>query len=425
MDKHIKNENGTVTIKAIAEVKDWKEAQKKAFTKIKSNLKVSGFRDGKNIPDQIAKTHIKDADVFNEAFKLIAEKLYEKVLTENKITPIIEPELSFDKVTKDELEVTFVITVYPEVTLGEYKNIKIKKDKITVSDEEINSSIEKIANDNSMLKTTDSKAKLGDTVIMDFKGFIDGKAFEGGNASNYSLELGSNQFIPGFEQQLVGVKANEKKEVKVTFPTQYVKELAGKDATFVCAIHEVKEKIVPEINDDFVKTLEMKDIDTLEKLKIDQKEKILKQKEQNQMNERYNKLIDEISNNAHVTISNKIIDKEVLAMKENLSNRVSQNGITLQQYLEILNQTEVQLNESLKTEAEKNLKVMFVLGKIAEVEKLQVSQKDIDDEIENMSKTYNRSVDEVKEALKNQMEDLRRHLQDKKIYDFLTSQNLN
>ena len=243
----IKNESATAVINVVVEDESWKEAQKKGFEKAKSKLKLHGFRDGKKIPDELARPHINQADVFNEGINVILPKVYESILTEHKITPIMQPEIKLVKVDENALELEFTIALYPEVTLGEYKNINVELEKVSVSKEEVEAALNKIVRDNATLKTSDNPAKMGDTVVFDFVGYIDRKPFDGGSAENYSLELGSNQFIPGFEEQLVGVKEGEEKEINVTFPKQYVKELAGKDAIFKCTIHEVKEKILPEL----------------------------------------------------------------------------------------------------------------------------------------------------------------------------------
>lgn len=419
----VKNEKGVVTVDVVADKQEWQDAQKKAFEKLKAKLKLKGFRDGKSIPDELARPHINEGDILNEGFRVIAQSLYEKVLTENKITPIIEPDIKFNKVDKDNLEISFEISVYPEVTLGQYKDIEVAKENVEVGEQEINQAINRIALDNAMLKQSDKPARMGDTVVLDFVGYIDRKPFDGGSANNYSLELGSNQFIPGFEQQLVGVKAGDVKEINVTFPKQYVKDLAGKDAIFKCTIHEVKEKLIPDVNDEFVKTLEMEGVETVEQLKEKEKSQILANKQQQAERSRFNKLLEKIVENSKIEMSSKLVDREVEAMKNNIEQRVTSNGLTFDQYLEITNQSLEQLEKTLRVDAEKNLKTMLVLGKIAEVEKLNVTDKDVDEEIEKMSKLYNRSVDEVKKAIANQMTDLRQNLQERKIEAFLKENN--
>lgn len=420
----IKNESATAVINVVVEDESWKEAQKKGFEKAKSKLKLHGFRDGKKIPDELARPHINQADVFNEGINVILPKVYESILTEHKITPIMQPEIKLVKVDENALELEFTIALYPEVTLGEYKNINVELEKVSVSKEEVEAALNKIVRDNATLKTSDKPAKMGDTVVFDFVGYIDRKPFDGGSAENYSLELGSNQFIPGFEEQLVGVKEGDEKEINVTFPKQYVKELAGKDAIFKCTIHEVKEKILPELNDEFVKTLNIEGVDTVDALKASEEKKIHESKEANAKANQYNKLVDTIVENAKVEMSEKTIESEIKAMKSDIENRVKQNGLTLEQYLEITNQSEKQLEDTLRNDAVKNLKAFVVLAKIAEVENLSVSDKDLDDELEKLGKNYNMSLDQVKKALESQLANFRSNLQNKRIQEFLTANNL-
>ena len=336
----------------------------------------------------------------------------------------MQPEIKLVKVDENALELEFTIALYPEVTLGEYKNINVELEKVSVSKEEVEAALNKIVRDNATLKTSDKPAKMGDTVVFDFVGYIDRKPFDGGSAENYSLELGSNQFIPGFEEQLVGVKEGEEKEINVTFPKQYVKELAGKDAIFKCTIHEVKEKILPELNDEFVKTLNIEGVETVDALKASEEKKILESKEANAKANQYNKLVDTIVENAKVEISEKTIESEIKAMKSDIENRIKQNGLTLEQYLEITNQSEKQLEDTLRNDAAKNLKAFVVLAKIAEVENLSVSDKDLDDELEKLGKNYNMSLDQVKKALESQLANFRSNLQNRRIQEFLTANNL-
>lgn len=420
----IKNESATAVVNVVVDDESWKEAQKKGFEKVKSKLKLHGFRDGKSIPDELAKPHINQADVMNESINVILPKVYEAVLTEHKITPIMQPEIKLVKVDENSLELEFTISLYPEVTLGDYKNIDIDLEKVSVSKEEVEEALNKIVKENATLKTSEKPAKLGDTVVFDFVGYINRKPFDGGSAENYSLELGSNQFIPGFEDQLVGVKEGDEKEINVTFPQQYVKELAGKDAIFKCNIHEVKEKILPELNDDFVKSLGMEGVETVEALKTSEEKKIADEKERNAKATQYNKLVDKIVENSKVEISEKTIESEINAMKGDIENRVKQNGLTLEQYLEITNQSEKQLEDSLRADAIKNLKAFVVLAKIAEVENLSVSDKEVDEELEKLGKNYNMSLDQVKKALESQLANFRSNMQNKKIQEFLTANNL-
>lgn len=422
----VKKEDATMTINCVASAKEWKEAQAKGFQKVKAKLKLKGFRKGSEIPDELAKPHINQSDVFNEAINVILPALYTKVLEENKVVPFMQPDINVTKLSEKELEVVFNIPLYPEVTLGEYKGIKVELDKVEVSDDEVKASLNNIALQHADLVVSepDHAAKKGDTVVFDFDGYVDNKAFEGGSSKNYSLELGSNQFIPGFEDQLVGSKAGDSVDVNVTFPTQYVKELAGKKALFKCLIHEVKTKLIPDLNDDFAASLGIDGVTTLEQLQVHQKEQLEANKKRNAEAKQYGQLVEKIVEGSTIEIGEKVLTREIDAMRQDLENRMQQNGLTLDQYLEITNLTIEQLNEQFRGEALKNLKAYLTLAKIAEVENLTVSEDEVNAELESMAKQYSMEVSKIKELLGNNIDRIRNDLQQKKIESFLRENNL-
>lgn len=419
----LEKENGTVKIEAVVEKEEWLEAQGKAFQKVKAKLKLKGFRDGASIPDAVAKPHINQADVLNEGINVILPTTFEKSIEEQKVTPFMQPEVEVTKVSNEELTFVFVIPVAPEVKLGNYKGFKASDIAIEVKQEEVDAIIKNLAAQNAELVLSEEPAKLGDTVVFDFTGYTDNKEFEGGSATNYSLELGSGQFIPGFEEQLIGVKAEEEKNVNVTFPTQYVKELAGKEALFKCKIHEIKTKLVPEINDEFVKTLNIEGVETIETLKSNKEIELVKQKEANATQQKLNEIIGKIVAEAEVVISDKLVEKEVSVMKEDMNNKLQQSGLTLEQYLEITNTELSTIEDNFKKEAQNNLKSFLTLQKIAEVESLVVSDKDIDLELEKMSKQYNMEVEQIKNVLGNNINNLKSSIQQGKIEEFIKTNN--
>lgn len=422
----VKKENATAVVTAVAEKNEWKDAQAKAFQKIKSKLKLKGFRSGAAIPDGLAKPHINDADVLNEAINIILPALYEAALKENELVPFLQPSVSVTKVSNEEIEVSFEIPLYPEVKLGNYKGIKVELDSYTVEDAEVEASIRLLANKNADLVVAEEgyKAAKGDTVVFDFKGFVGDKQFEGGSAENYSLELGSNTFVPGFEDQLIGVTAGADVDVNVTFPTQYVKELAGKDATFKCKIHEIKTKQLPEVNDDFAKELNIEGVDSVETLKAHQKADLAGKKERSAKAKQFNTLVATIVENSEISLGDKILEREVSAMKEDIVNRVTQNGLTLEQYLELTNNTEESLDNQLRTDAKRNLATFLTLSKIAEVENLAVTDADLEHELEEMGQQYNMTVEKIKEVLGENIGRVRSEIQNKKIEEFLKANNL-
>ena len=421
--KIIKEEKATITITVAAEKDAWKKAQEKAFQKIKSKLKLDGFRDGKSIPDALARPHIQDEQIFDSAINEIIEVMFKEGCEANKVVPFMQPDVKVNKVTTDELEIEFEIPLAPEVKLSNYKGHSVPLKEVKVDDEEVKHSVDELLKNNSNLKTVERPAKLGDTVVLDFDGYIGGVAFEGGSAKEYSLELGSNTFVPGFEEALVGVKAGDKKDVDVKFPEHYVKELAGKDATFKCVIKEVKEKEIPELNDEFAKSLGIENVSTVAELLENKKKELHDSKENTAKTEQFNELVKQIVNEAVVEVSDKMIQKEADAIKDNLKKQIEQNGLTFDQYVEITNTNIDKLDEDLKTQALQNIKTYSVLSKIGDVENITVSDKEVDDELANIGKQYGMSAEQVKQALGNRADSIKDNLKHKKIEDFIKANN--
>lgn len=421
--KIVKEEKATITLEVAAEKEAWKQAQAKAFQKVKASLKLKGFRDGKSIPDELARPHINKADVYNEGINLIIEPLFKEALDTNKVVPFMQPDVNITKVDDDNLEITFEVPVAPEVKLGSYKGHKVALNKVEVNEDEVKAEIEGLLKRSANLVTVERAAKLGDTVVLDFEGFIDGKAFDGGSAKEYSLELGSNSFVPGFEEQLVGTKAGENKDVNVKFPEQYVKELAGRDAIFKCVIKEVKEKVTPELNDEFAKSLGIANVGTVEELKANKKEELLKKKNDSAANEQYNNIVKEIVSESSIEVAPKIVEKEAAAMKENMIKQVEQNGLSFDQYLEITKTDVKALEADLAKQAEENIKTVVVLNKIAELEKLTVTEEELNKELENIGEQYHMSAEDVKKALADNLDRVRENILHKKIEEFIKANN--
>ena len=421
-----KVENSTATVSAVATKSEWEAAQAKAFQKVKAKLKLKGFRSGAAIPDELAKSHINQQEVYNEAINVILPDLYEAALKENNYVPFLQPSVNVTKLSDTEIEVVFEIPLYPEVTLGEYKGIKVDLDRVTVTAKEVENSIKLLANQHADLIVAEEgyKAAKGDTIVFDFKGFVDDVAFDGGTAENYSLELGSNTFIPGFEDQLVGVTAGQELDVNVTFPTQYVKELAGKAAVFKCKIHEIKIKSIPEVTDEFVKELNIEGVENVEDLKAHQKADLKDKKTRSAKAKQFGELVQKIVENSKVEIGSKVIDREVEAMKKDMNTRIQQNGLTLDQYLELTNNTIEKLEETFRTDAVKNLTTFLVLGKIAEVENIVVTDEDLNNQLSEMATQYNMTVEKIKEILGDNIGRIRSDIQNKKIEEFLKANNL-
>lgn len=415
-------ENSQVELILSFEGEEWKDANKKAFDKLAKEVEVPGFRKG-HAPENLVRQKIDHARVINDAIDMLLQPAYETALDEEKIMPFARPNLEITKVTDDEMEAKISIIVAPEVELGQYKGLHVEKTAVEVTPEEIDAEIAKLASDNAELITKTGEAALGDTVVIDFVGYVDGKAFDGGAANNYSLELGSNSFIPGFEDQIVGMKENEEKDIQVKFPENYVPELKGKDATFHIVLHEVKEKKVPAIDADFVSELAYDGVETVDQLKTKVENDIRARKEQDAKNAYYEAIVKLIRDGSKITIHPQIIHDEVEAMKENFANQVQQNGLTLKQYYQITGQTPEDVESKMAVDAEINIRSVLALEKIAEVENLHVTQEEVDFELAKIAQQYSMELEKVKEILKPQMSSFARDIQNRKISEFLLANN--
>lgn len=399
-----------------------KKAKEKALNKLASKVSIKGFRKGK-APLNMVKDYISGADLANETISQSLQPAYTAVLAEHKITPIARPDIDVKSYKEDEIVLVFNIDVAPEVTLGEYKGIDIPEAKCEVSDEEVKEAINKVLSDNSDLVLKDGPAEMGDTVVFDFKGYLNGKEFEGGSADNYSLVLGSNQFIPGFEEQLVGVTSESKKDIIVTFPEQYIKDLAGKEAKFVCMVHEIKTKELPELNDEFVKTLNLENVETVADLEKFESDQLLSKKYNEAHQERFNKLLNTIIENAKIELSDKLVAKEAETSKEQMLQQISQNGLTFEQYKEITGTDEKELDKTLAENARENLKRTFVLDKIAQTEHLTVSKEDLEAYYDNLASLYGMKKEDIKKALAPNESNIVTNLFQNKIETFLEENN--
>ena len=418
-----KLENSKVEVICDLEAATWKETQEKAFKKLADKLEVKGFRKGK-VPTDIAKKHIDQASIFNEAINLALQPAFEEVLKEEKLQPFARPSVDVTKVSDTELQLKFIIVLAPEVKLGNYKGLGIKKEVVKVEEKEIDEAIEKLVAQNASLVVKEGEAKKGDTVVIDFVGSVDGKEFEGGKADNYSLELGSNSFVPGFEDQLVGHKAGEDVDVNVTFPTQYVPELAGKNALFKCKIHEVKEKVLPKLDEELIKDLNLPEVKDEAGLREYERKALIQQKEGKAQSDALNKVLEEVVAHAQVEIAQEILAEEVDGMKKNMEEQIKQRGLTLEQYYQITGESAQETEMKMRIEADKNLRTILCMEEIAKQEKLDVTDEDLDKEFKSIADMYKMPVDKVKEILGKDLGRFRAELRQRKIQDFLAKENI-
>jgi len=409
--------------------KTWKEAQEKAFNKVSAKVVVKGFRPGK-APKQLLKEHTNPADVFDEAVNSMLNPAYIQALEETKINPFMSPSVNVTKVSDSELTLEYVVVLVPKCELGEYKGLEAPKAAPRVSAKEVDEAIARRLSANASWALVEREAKMGDTVVFDFLGKTENEkgemvAFDGGAADNYSLELGSNQFVPGFEAGLVGVKAGDEKNIDITFPEAYVKELAGKKAVFSCKIHEVKEKQVPELTDEAVEELALKDkgeeIKTVDALKAYEKATILEGKVNKAQSDFFEAILAKIVEGAKFEIADEIIHQEAHANLDNLRKQVEQNGLTFEQYLDITGNKEETLHAQFHEQAEKNIKAFLALNEIARAEKIEVSDEDLDKQAGEMAEHYGIKKEDVIKYLKNDEERWKAQIRDNKIRDFILS----
>jgi trigger factor len=421
-EKFKKVAEGKVSFKTAAIKEDWKNAQEKAFHKLATKVKVDGFRPGK-YPESMLRGKIDPNKIFDEAINQILPLLYGKAIREADVQPYGQPAITVTKLSDEELEVEFTVSVMPSVKLGEYKGLTAKKEAPSVSDKEVEERIQNQLKGAATLEVVDREAKMGDTVVIDFEGYVDGKAFEGGKADNYALELGSHSFVPGFEEALVGVKTGEKKDVRITFPENYVKELASKDALFKCKVHEIKERKIPELNDEAVKDLGIAGVETVEALKEKNKADILAAKVNDAERAYFSAILNQIVAGAKIEIADEIVAGGAKEQEENMKKRIESQGLTFEQYLEITGEKIEDFRKKLADDCRKNLTEFFVLQTIGRNEKLTATDEDVDAEIAKMAENYKMKPEEIKKAIEPQLEQLKSNITNRKIQEFILANN--
>jgi trigger factor len=416
----LEGNRGVLTIEVSADKVN--EGLDAAFKKVVKQINVPGFRKGK-MPRGMFEKRFGVEALYQDALDFIFPDAYMTAIDETGIEPIAQPEnVDFDleQMGKDK-DFTFKATVQvkPEVILGEYKGLEVEEIDTTVSEEDVQKELEALQNRHAELVVKEEgTAVLGDTVVIDFEGFVDGEAFEGGKGENYSLELGSGSFIPGFEEQLVGVAAGESKDVEVTFPEEYhAAELAGKPAVFKTTVHEIKGKELPALDDEFAKDVD-DEVETLDALKEKIKTRLEDSKKHEAEHNLQDTVVEKAAENAQVELPEVMIDNEVNRLLQDFEQRLQMQGMNLQLYYQFSGQDEEALREQMKADAEKNVRVRLTLEAIAKAENLEVSEEDVNAELEKMAGMYNMPVDNIKKALGG-TEGIKEELKYKKAIDFL------
>ena len=401
----------------------WKKAQEKAFSKLANNITIPGFRKGK-APLNMVKSRIDRGQVYNEAINNVLTPVYQEILTEEKIEPMARPTFDVTKLSDEELEVKVTIVTRPEVELGQYKDYKIGKVTPEVSEEEIDKAIDELRKQNATVVVKDGQAALGDIVVIDFDGAIDGVPFEGGKAENHELELGSHSFIEGFEDQLVGSSAGIEVDVKVTFPNNYgPDEIAGKDAVFHVKVNEVKQKVLPELDNEFIKDLNFPNVETIGQLRDNRQVQLLKQKENQEKGAYLDKLFEEIRKESKFDIPEEILAEETENRKKDLEQRLQQSGINIEQYLVLTRTNEEDLNKQLKEEAQKGLESWLILDTVGQKEKIEITDEEVEFELAKMADQYQMTIDQIKQAIGQQINQFKNNLVMARIENFLFENN--
>ncbi len=410
--------NAKFTIEFTAE--EFEDALQKAYLEERGKITVDGFRKGK-APRSIIEKRYGSSVFFETAINNMVEEAYPKAIDEHKLDPVDRPSLEFgdEKLEKGKgFTVTISVTVSPEVELKKYKGIKVEFKPLMITDEDVDIEIDNLRSRNARLVSVERAAELGDTVVLDYAGFVGDDQFEGGTAEKFSLKLGSGMFIPGFEEQLVGIKAGEERDVNVTFPEDYqAEELAGKDAVFKCKVHEVQFEEFPELDDEFAK--DVSEFDTLEQLRADVKEKLQKQTDEKNAYDGKNKALLALCDANEIDIPEVMIEDEINQMKNDYLQRLINQGVSADAVKKYLESADATLNENFRPDAEARVKTTLLVQAVAAKEGIEASDEDLEKEYETYADLYKTDLEKVKESLKGSENYLKEDIVYRKTVDFI------
>lgn len=421
--KLIKNEQiekNVVKLTIEIDKEAFEKALEKSYKKNVKQIAIPGFRKGK-APRKIIEKYYGEGVFYEDAVNFVCPEAYEFAVKESGIDPVDRPEIDIENIGNEEaLVLSATVTVKPEVTLGEYKGIKCEKVVYETKDEDVEAEVKAMAEKNArMINVEDRAVKMGDITVIDFEGFCDGVAFEGGKGTDHTLEIGSGQFIPGFEDQLVGAEIGVETEVNVTFPEEYhSKDLQGKPAVFKVTVKEIKEKELPAIDDDFAK--DVSEFETLDEYKNSIKERLDKSNEARTKSEFENKLVEAVCEKAEVEIPQCMIDNRIEDLTKDFGYRLSSQGLSLEQYMQITGATADSFKEQFKDQAEAQVKSSLVLEKISKEENVEVTDEDIEAELQRMADMYGMELDKVKTLIgDNEKESIKNDLIIRKTVEFI------
>ena len=379
----------------------WEQAKNDAFVKLNKKAKIDGFRPGKAPRNIFEKHYGKQEILYEAADKLINEKYFE-ILSKEKLIPVVEPKIEPVKLDEEGLTVKYIIITEPEVKLGEYKNLGIKKEKAKVTKEEIEHEMHHVLERYAEIATKEGKVENGNIAIIDFEGFKDGVAFDGGKAENYELEIGSNTFIPGFEEGLIGMSKGEEKELNLTFPKDYAsEELKGQKVVFKVKVNEIKERIVPELDKDFFDDLSMPGVASKEDLEKELEKQLKEYKEMQLENAYVDKVLAKAAENMTIEIEDELVDAEVENMYKDFLDKLKMQGVTEELYLQYANTTAEDVKSKMREEANTRIKYRYLLKAVIKEEKLKVTDKQVEKEIDTMAKTYGVTKEDILKEIKD------------------------
>lgn len=394
-------EHSTGDLTVSVEGETWEKAQKKAFAKLAKNVQLPGFRKGK-VPANVLKRAVNPQSVMYEAIDEIANDVFLEAVKEQNLEIVGKASLDIDDISEAKVTMKFTVAIKPEVKLGDYKNLDVKKEAVTITDDEVNAQIKQIQERNAdfVIREDDEAIENGDTAVIDFEGSKDGVLFEGGSGTSYPLEIGSGSFIPGFEEQCIGMKKGETKEITVTFPENYqAAELAGQEAQFKVTVHEIKYKQLNDFDDEMVKEQNIEGVETVDAFKEYTLKNLTEQKEQ-QVDEAFtNELLTKIVDGAEIDIPQAMIDEECDGLVNDFAQRLKAQGFEMDTYLKLTNMSEEALREQFAIDAKNKVSARLVLEAIADAESIVISEDDINTEIETIAKTYNMESEQVKQLI--------------------------
>lgn len=397
MAEYKKIEDGKAELTCVVNGEKWEEAKKKAFSKLSKKLQVKGFRKGQ-VPATLAKKYISENETWYEAASDLANGAFDEALKEHDVELIDQASMDLKDINAEGVTMVFTCPVKPDVTLGDYKTLKYEVAEVKVEDEEVENDIKATLDRKADLELKeDGAVENGDTAVIDFEGFKDGVAFEGGKADNYELVIGSGSFIPGFEEQVVGMKAEESKDINVQFPENYhVDDLKGAPVVFKVTVHEIKKKVLPALDDEFVKELKIENVNTVEEYKNYLKDQKLANKKSQAENDAQQKLLEEFAKICTVNVPEKMVQREVEQQIQEQTQRLAYQGLSFEQYLQFTNQTLEQVKEQLTPTSTERVKVSLCLEALAKQEKVEVTDEDVEKYYDDMANMYQMPKDDVK-----------------------------